>query len=64
MFTYEINQNNEVLILIDGNDLFYQTRYPDGTEWNYEEAEQWALSKIAFIQNPENTPDAPDSPLT
>lgn len=64
MFTYEINENNALTIISDGNALFYQERYPDGTEWTYEQAEEWALLKIAFLQDPENSPDAPDSPLT
>lgn len=64
MFTYEIDENNNLIILNDGNPLFQQSFYPDGNQWTYQQAEQWALSKIAFIQDPENNPDAPDSPLT
>lgn len=37
-------------------------RYPDGTEWTEEEADAWGAAKVAFLQDPDNVPDATDGP--
>jgi len=62
MFTYTIDENNAAWISQDNIELFYQPRYPNGTEWTYEQAEEWAILKIIFLEDPENNPDAPDFP--
>lgn len=64
MKRYEINENNTVVIYENEIIVIFQPRYPDGTEWTYEQAEDWAIKRIAYSDDPENNLPAPDSPLT
>lgn len=61
MFTYERTEN-QVLILFDGSPYLIFTRYPCGIDWTEEQAESWAIAKVAFLQNPENNLEPSDFP--
>lgn len=59
---YEIDSNNAIKIWNDGeeNPFLFQPDWPDGTPWaDAQEAESWALAKIAEIEDP-NAFEAPN----